>query len=454
MSRKITSIIWITKNIPDRLIETIEEYTRVNKENNMDWNLLISSNSRKEIPGVNYIDKDEIYKKIQVNTKQNIPEDVIEFALYSKYFLDKIDTIDTGTHRNAALLATIGQKIIFADDDVLCKFHEIKNNHRKLKLDIGDTKVFHFENKNILDLAVAYSEKSNLAEIVTSHQKLLSSTTTDSDVKVLATMTGVHGESISDTPNYLLHKIQNKNNENLYLSAKRNKLILSYSENYLVRKKPYFVGMFAGLNNEEIIPPFLPITRNSDGVFAAAMMACVPTGMIGQVPWVAKHEHFPPREYGENAISNYQFRLHGLIVALLNYYTQTNYTKKLDINKTRFKEVGEFLENFSKKSNDDFIKFMRNFVSTNIDRMTLELGRFLVSNPSYSKEWQKDIKKYLIDAQKYKKTEQFGIPQELVDGRRDLKENIELTKHLVGIYGKLLSYWPDIIESMKNSNNY
>lgn len=453
MNKKIQSIVWISKDIPDSLIETIKEYKKVNQEEKMGWNLLISSNSRKEIEGISYIDKEHLCNKIITTTKDTVPEDVIEFALFSKNFLSQIDTIDTGTHRNAALLATVGQRIISSDDDVLCQFYQIKNNHRKLKVDQHDVKTFYFENKNLSELTIDYENGSNLIEIVKAHQNLLNSVIGDGDLKILATMTGVHGESIADTPYHLLSQRHYTKDESLYLHAKRNKLALSYCEDYIVRKKPRFVTMFSALNNEEILPPFFPIARNQDGVFAAAMMACLPKSVTGQIPWVAKHEHFPPRYYEEEDIYKYDFRIHSLLTSLLNLYTNLNHKKATDTSKNRYKEVGKFLENFANMSHEEYLKFMQNYITSNHDRITLRLGKFLVSNQGYSREWQKDIKKYLINVKNQTNSPQFCIPQELINETRTLEENVELTKELIRIYGQLLYYWPDIIESTKNNSN-
>ena len=71
MNKKIQYIVWISKDIPDSLIETIREYKKVNQEEKMGWNLLISSNSRKEIEGVTYIDKKQLYNKIVAATKRH-----------------------------------------------------------------------------------------------------------------------------------------------------------------------------------------------------------------------------------------------------------------------------------------------------------------------------------------------------------------------------------------------
>lgn len=348
----------------------------------------------------------------------------------------------------------MGQKFIFSDDDVLCKFHKIKNNERKIKLDINDIRTRYFENKNILDLTIDYQKELNLKEVIGSHEYLLNLILPEKNMKVLSTMTGVHGESVSDTPKSLLRRIHTKNKEDLYKEAKINRLLLSYSENYLIRKKPHFVSMYSAFNNEEILPPFFPIARNQDGIFAAAMMACMPNSMIGQVPWVAKHQPFPARKYKKGEISNYHFRLNTLIISLLNSYSKSEYTNKknnenLNIGDNRYKEVGEYLEKFANKNNDDFTSFIQKYISTNIDKATLSLGKFLVSNNNYSEEWQRDIRKYLLNAQEYKKSSQFGIPHELINKSRSFSENIELTKSLISMYGKLLKHWPEIVNSMK-----
>ena len=450
MSKKIQSIIWISKDIPESLIETIKKY----QDSKIKVDLLVSSNSTKKIEGVKHINKEELYQKIINKTNNKVPKDVIEFALFSKDFLKKINTIDTGTHRNAAILSTVGQKFIFSDDDVLCQFHKIKNNERKIKLDMNDIRTRYFENKNILDLTIDYKKELNLKELIDSHEYLLNLILPEKNMKVLSTMTGVHGESVSDTPKGLLRRIHTKNKEDLYKEAKINRLLLSYSENYLIRKKPHFVSMYSAFNNEEILPPFFPIARNQDGIFAAAMMACMPNSMIGQVPWVAKHQPFPARNYKKGEISNYRFKLNTLIVSLLNSYSKSEYTNKkntenLNIGDNRYKEVGEYLEKFANKNNDDFINFIQKYISTNIDKATLSLGKFLVSNNNYSEEWQRDIRKYLLNAQEYKKSSQFGIPHELINENRSFSENIELTKSLISMYGKLLKHWPEIVNSMK-----
>ena len=446
MTKKITSLVWISKNIPDSLIEIIKEYKNAHKEQKLNLKFLISSNATTRVPGVVLIDKEKLLKKILKKSKGEIPEDVLEFALFSKGYLSRIKTIDTGTHRNAALLATVGEKILFSDDDVLCKFKKIENNNRKLVINYSaeSVKNSHFENKSILELALNYPENPNLVGILESHEKLLNSKAPDGYSELLATNTGVHGESTSDTPIHLLQKVYTQKDEEVYRASKKNRLSLSYTENYVLTKKPHFVSIFSGLNNEKLLPPFFPIGRNQDGIFASTIMACLPHALIGQIPWVVKHEPTPPRQYDDDEIHHWRFRIHSLVKALLDEYTLKNPIKDFTKKQNRYEEVGRYLESFAEISNDDFTNVTHNFLKKNTDALTLKLGKHLVLGGDYSQEWKKDVKLFLRNIQENKLSKNFGIPEELIDGERSTEENIELTKELIGTYGKLLRHWPEV----------
>jgi len=73
MSKKIQSIIWISKDIPESLIETIKKY----QDSKIKVDLLVSSNSTKKIEGVKKINKEELCKEIINKTNNKVPKDVI-----------------------------------------------------------------------------------------------------------------------------------------------------------------------------------------------------------------------------------------------------------------------------------------------------------------------------------------------------------------------------------------
>jgi hypothetical protein len=68
---------------------------------------------------------------------------------------------------------------------------------------------------------------------------------------------------------------------------------------------------------------------------------------------------------------------------------------------------------------------------------------------NFSKEWQKDIKYFLRNVQEMKSSDSFAVPEELLSKNRSIEQSIEIAKDLVRMYGRLLQYWPQIIDLYK-----
>ena len=47
----------------------------------------------------------------------------------------------------------------------------------------------------------------------------------------------------------------------------------------------YCMALNLGLDNRHLLPPFLPVQRNQDGVFAAVLTLCG-SGCTGFLPWM------------------------------------------------------------------------------------------------------------------------------------------------------------------------
>ena len=51
----------------------------------------------------------------------------------------------------------------------------------------------------------------------------------------------------------------------------------------------FLMSIHCGLDNRLALPPFMPVLRNGDGVFAQVLKACQPRHLIAHLPVAALH---------------------------------------------------------------------------------------------------------------------------------------------------------------------
>jgi len=440
----IQKIVWISKDIPDAFLETVNDFKIKSKK--LDLEFYISTNSQKPIIGVKRINKEKLYKRILKNDPE-IPEDILEFALFSREILNETKIIDTGTHRNAALFNNINEYFIMIDDDVLCYF-KFKNVKNKIIIDnnLQKIKKYFFENENIMNLAVDYTNLFDLKKTLIIHKKTLEMKSPDNFAEIALTMMGFHGWSPSDSPIYIL--TQRHRDDELYKKAIENKLALNYSEDFLITQKPHFISMFSGYNNKMLLPPFFPIGRNQDGIFARTLMACLNYSLICQLPGLVRHVPFTKKRYEENSIYEWKFRINTMIIILLDKFIRENKFLNRNKREERYEEVGKFLEGISEKDDNSFMSILKTEFTKNIDALILKIYPYTKLNNRYSQTWKNDIKKFILNSKKLKQDKNFAIPEELLDKEKP----IHLAKEMVKKYGKLLRYWLRIRKALSNTS--
>ena len=275
-----------------------------------------------------------------------LPQDPITFALFG----DEAFAQTYGANRNSLLLAAPAELSVMTDDDIVCKAAVPGGSASELVLSsMRDPTVCRF-----------YTDRSQLAEsvrtteidILSCHEKLLgrpiagcmSTLGSDSalDVErvgpeltslfqrgskvVKVTASGSWGDSGMDSPRMMLELGEESRDllmrsEELYAQAKESREMFRCASSYTISKGVAFATMNVGLDNRLLLPPFLPVGRNEDGIFAMTLHLCVEDALVGHLPVAVFHSPLEPRRYEKGPIPNPAPRLAEVVSSIASTFT-------------------------------------------------------------------------------------------------------------------------------------
>jgi hypothetical protein len=243
-----------------------------------------------------------------------LPPDTVEFALFGGSYLGT----RTGCNRNAMLLRTVGDLVLSVDDDTVCRVSQVGEG-----VDLGRvifrehddvTDVWSFETRDAACEFVAPADVDLFAE----HERFLgrapgSCIRADQTVdveracthliaslyngtgRIYATYNGLVGDSAT----YSTLEFGNSPS-----AASRRRLLASEStygravgSREVVRQvlSPTIchgglsMSAFVGLDNRELLPPFIPVYWNEDGVFGAMLANSIDGGYAAHLPFALLH---------------------------------------------------------------------------------------------------------------------------------------------------------------------
>lgn len=115
--------------------------------------------------------------------------------------------------------------------------------------------------------------------------------------RVRASMTGAAGDSGMGSPGHLLWADTPSldrltADEAHYAECRFQRAVLRAAPRTVITRSPFFMGACTAYDGAQLLPPFPARSRNSDGVFGAALTALDPTAWIGHLPWAVHHD--PP----------------------------------------------------------------------------------------------------------------------------------------------------------------
>ena len=169
------------------------------------------------------------------------------------------------------------------------------------------------------------------------------------DCFVAVTTTGICGDSGAGNQKTLL-LLEGPDRERLmrsddaYRSAVSSREVLAVASRYQLSGLPFLMTPCVGLDNRELLPPFFPLFRNSDGLFGRTLRAFRPEALIGRLPIAVAH--FPPegRRYHPEAVTDVSCNAPELMELLIRSFGKLTgsygATQRLDAFGRYFEELG------------------------------------------------------------------------------------------------------------------
>jgi hypothetical protein len=404
--------------------------------------------------------------------RAGLPAEAVRFALLN----EENCLVATGGSRNALLLHTAGDVLLQVDDDTICNLASAPGAKDGLVFTSqhDPTEFWFFPNgmavpdeaegpENVLaiheqllgkDLAACLDAlpagaRPDLARASAGFFRKLESP----DARVLVTATGVVGDSGMGSSVYLLSldgdsRARLMRNEEAYRSALADHQLLRSVKQPTLCDGTYCMAFNLGLDNRALLPPFMPVQRNQDGVFAALLRACFEGGFFGFLPWVVLHRsparRLAPADHLRKSVTRpssgqiLQAIIRGLAPG----------PNKCDA-KSSLQAMGRALTDLGSMPPAGFEEFARLHLWNQMSKQASHWENQLRKFEGQPACWADDVTHLLAAMREVLPSPDYAVPSDLVEAF-GLEQARSLLPRLVCKLGLLLQSWPDIVAAARD----
>jgi hypothetical protein len=397
-----------------------------------------------------------------LSRESGVPLEVVRFGLYGHPHLPT--TI--GAARNALLLHTAGELMLNPDDDVICELGRNPESQPGLALSsVQDpTEFWFYPDRETTLRSVERVDTDYLAV----HERLLGpiagslqryrndglqldrmSTSFERRLRqrggrVAVTSSGYFGDSGVGATAYLFLEANSHGrlirSEEDYRCYVQSRQVLRSSPRATINDGSFCMSGSMGIDNREIVPPFFPVGRNSDGILGVTLRLCFPDAYIGFVPVPVHHAPESPRRQTFERIweRHSTVTLSHIVVRLLQLFKADPGPDSL------LYRLGLHMKSFGRLSFEDFSELLRLTSWRSFAQQQLHVERSLADRDSCPEFFAKYVRKYLETLRAALPKEDYIAPQELRK-RYDAAQSIRATQELVALFGELLCHWEPIV---------
>jgi len=407
--------------------------------------------------------------------ESGLPIDTVEFGLASS----GTSQVSTGSCRNALLLHAVGDRFIHVDDDTVCNVASAPHAQRGLAVASTHAGMEHF--------FFATGEEARAAVSFTPqdyfglYEPLLGKTVADVmstaspdepidldllqpefarqllayPSRITVVSAGVVGDSgFGSTEMYFF----------IADAASRARLLgfpggghhRAFETHEVVRatgrttvaETGLCVGIGLGLDSRELLPPFMPVLRNSDGVFSHVRRVCFPGTSMAFLPWVV--EHTPPTSRRSSLAEVIGSAGRIPLSVFLSWLIKTfDATSAGQAPERRLAALGHHLVDVGSLAMPDYIERCREILRTRLADMCRYVDAFDARCAERSEDWRRDLTSYLATARDKVDAADAVVPRDLARSGMSPSDAVVHGQRLVRSYGDLLCVWPAIVDAAR-----
>ena len=389
--------------------------------------------------------------------RADVPPEVARFGLLG----DERFRLTYGAARNTLLLSTAGEVSLQVDDDTVCELRAAPETTPGLAVSSkGASAFWHFEDR---DAALAATPLAD-ADFLALHETLLGRppATCAAEVKyanldlnevgyatlryaavpeaqVRVTFAGAVGDSATTSPAYLLYLRgaslrRATQTEAAYRMAKQTRQLLRAPTQATITDGGPCMTTNIGLDGRALLPPFLPVLRNEDGLFGSMLRACFKHAFRGHLAGrVLLHDPPEPRKnHGHIAFEPYGAG--SVLMHLISAFGAQPHSE------TVLQALGVHLQDIGAAPSADFAEYVRVLCFQDASSKMRRLRQRLEKERSGPAYWVEDVRRYLSTVQQAMEENRLAP---VLDGG----EQQTMVQELICRFGELCAHWPALWEA-------
>jgi hypothetical protein len=380
-----------------------------------------------------------------------IPSEVARFALTG--MPDRLPSY--GANRNAILLCTLGERVLCADDDTVCRLGTICSDGeggavRQQAGNASPEELWFHPDRAAAIRAMQWKEQ----DLIGGHEQLLgrplSSLGGDgSPGQVGIVMTGLVGDCAMSSSLGVLATSSRATRARLVASEQSYRVGLSSREvvrqarSPTISRCPLLIMTSFSVDHGAPVPPFLPAGRNEDGVFGRMLLRVIPELHVGHLPLALMHDPVEPRSYDTRVL---WMRASDCLLAAVDDWQEGGHTDRPA--RERLASLAAYFVELGTLAQRDFDDRVHSLLAAQSKLRLRWLVGLLDSQGHAPAFWADGIRRAILLLERTICDPRFSMPQDLVSST-SVEEAMPTLRMLIQQYGQLLTWWPAVIEAMQ-----
>ena len=478
---RITTLGVVTADRPEPLKRCLESYTRHCAQNSSGVRFLVIDGSRQvatQQATYDVVSESRRTSGVEIQYIGDAERRTLREVLIAKGFApatvtfaipDPIPAYTAGASRNLLLLLTAGEGILSVDDDTICSVWADPHRHDGLSL-YGHEYPCDMSFFSSRDEAVSAIQPAN-ADLVGAHSELLGTPLSflakkaqdgiedlhscdhltaaivekEPRSRVRMTFAGIAGDSAQYCGHQLLFARGKTRSTMATSRVAYERALFSREAHCIVRRltvvhEGFCLTYCAGMDNRSLLPPFLPIFGNEDGVFGATLTFCDPFAFFGYLPFGIVHDSSRQSARNGRPMSMSLTRISDVMTALIANCPISKHQVTLPV---RMERLGQY---FCELSAVDVHDLMEVVFRTLLERRCYQflwadsVAQHEFAYPDHWKDAVADVRETFL--RKISRPE-FFLPVEC-SASSAIEDGFLEVQRLLSQFGRLLKEWSDI----------
>jgi hypothetical protein len=266
--------------------------------------------------------------------------------------------------------------------------------------------------------------------------------------RVAVTQMGIAGDSgMGSTFYYLLAQGASRErllvDEATYQACLHSRALVRRAAGPILCDNPAFMNYAAGFDCRQLLPPYMPMLRNSDGLFGTMLPLLQPDLLFALLPWTVGHEPPEPRQSDVAArLRNATGLSTSDYIALLCRTWPSAWLAGLSVDE-RFRSLGRYLMELGSLPHGELSDQLVSIHAREKARLLAFLDQLLLDAGGKPDFWARDVQSTIDAIHDSLPRADSALPADM--SGTDSAARLAAFSDYIRRYGALLAVWPDMI---------